>query len=162
MRLRRLVSDALLRHRRSMTALQRLYLVLADVVLVVHAAFVAFVVAGLVLIWVGRFRRWQFVRNFWFRMIHLAAIGAVAAESVAGFVCPLTTWEDRLRLLAGGRQRYQGSFIQHWLHRVVFFDFSEDIFTIVYLGFLLLVALSLWLVRPRRPGRSRDAFAQSK
>lgn len=135
-----------------MTALQRLYLVLADAVLVVHAAFVAFVVVGFVLIWIGRFRRWGFVRNFWFRATHLAAIGAVAAESVAGFVCPLTTWEDRLRLLAGAEQRYPGSFIQHWLHRVIFFDISERVFTIVYLAFLLLVALSLWLVRPRWPG----------
>ncbi len=106
-----------LRHRRRMTLLQQLYLRLADVVLVVHAAFVAFVVVGLVLIWVGRFRGWAFVRNFWFRAAHLVAIGVVAAESLTGFVCPLTMWEDRLRLLAGGEQRYAGSFIQHWLHQ---------------------------------------------
>jgi hypothetical protein len=131
-----------------MTPLQRFYLMLADGVLVLHAAFVAFVLVGLVLIWIGGWRRWAWVRNLWFRLAHLAAIGVVAAESLAGFVCPLTTWEDRLRLLAGGEQRYQDSFIQHWLHRVLFFDVSQSVFTVAYVVFFLLVALSLWLVRP--------------
>jgi len=143
-----------------MTSLQRFYLVLADLVLVVHAAFVAFVIVGLLLIWIGWLRRWAFVRNFWFRAAHLAAIGVVAAESVAGFVCPLTTWEDRLRLLAGGEQRYQESFVQHWLHRVMFFDLSENVFTIIYLAFFLAVALGLWLVPPRWPRRDSGEIKQ--
>ena len=40
-----------------MTLLERLYLVLADLVLVVHAGFVAFVVCGLALIWIGTFQQ---------------------------------------------------------------------------------------------------------
>lgn len=138
-----------------MTPLQRFYLGLADSVLVVHAAFVAFVVVGLLLIWIGQVRRWAFVRNFWFRVAHLAAIGVVAAESLSGFVCPLTTWEDQLRLLAGGEKRYAGSFIQHWLHQVIFFDLGENVFTIAYVAFFLAVALSLWWVPPRWPRRTR-------
>lgn len=138
-----------------MTPLQRFYLMLADLVLMVHAAFVAFVIVGLLLIWIGWLRRWACVRNFWFRGAHLAAIGVVAAESLAGFLCPLTTWEDRLRLLAGGEQRYQESFVQHWLHRVMFFDLSENVFTIIYLAFFLAVALGLWLVPPRWPRRKQ-------
>ena len=132
-----------------MTNAQRFYLVLADLTLIVHAAFVAFVIIGLLLIWMGRFGRWEFVRNVWFRLAHLAAIGIVAAESVAGFACPLTTWEDQLRLLAGGEQRYQGSFIQHWLHQVMFFDVNQWVFTVAYIAFFLAVALSLWFVPPR-------------
>ena len=138
-----------------MTPLQRFYLGLADLVLVVHASFVAFVIVGLLLIWIGQLRCWAFVRNFWFRVAHLAAIGVVAAESLAGFVCPLTTWEDRLRLLAGGEQRYAGTFIQHWLHQVIFFDLNERVFTIAYVVFFLAVALSLWFVPPRWPRRAR-------
>lgn len=138
-----------------MTSTQRLYLALADLTLIVHAAFVAFVIVGLLLVWIGRFRHWTFVRNIWFRLAHLAAIGVVAAESLAGFVCPLTTWEVKLRLLAGGEVRYQGSFIQHWLHQVMFFDLNEKVFTVAYAVFFLAVALSLWLVPPRRPRRAR-------
>jgi len=138
-----------------MTLFQRLCLALADLVLVIHAAFVVFMVVGLVLIWVGRFRRWAFVRNIWFRVAHLAAMGVVAAESLLGFICPLTTWEDQLRLLAGAKQRYAGSFIQHWLHPLIFFDVGEGVFTAAYLVFFLAVVLSFWLIPPRWPHRVR-------
>lgn len=134
---------------------RQLYLALADLVLAVHFAFVAFVVVGLLLIWLGWFRRWNFVRNAWFRIAHLAAIGVVAAESMLGFVCPLTTWENQLRALAGG-EYYEESFVQHWLHRAMFFNLGERVFTIIYIVFFLAVALSLWLVPPvwrRRPRR---------
>ena len=139
-----------------MTVLQRFYLALADLVLVIHFAVVAFVVLGLVLVWMGRFLRWSFVRNFWFRLAHLTAIGTVVAESFAGMVCPLTTWENQLRSLAGGEKRYAGSFVQHWLHRVMFFDLGETTFTIAYVAFFLVVALSFWLVPPRWPRRSNS------
>ena len=137
-----------------MIATHRFYLVLADLTLIFHALFVVFVVAGLVLIWVGRFCDWRFVRNFWFRGAHLGAIAVVAAESLVGFVCPLTTWENRLRLLAGGEVRYQGSFIQHWLHQVMFFELNETVFTVLYVSFFTVVALTLWLVPPRWPRRN--------
>ncbi len=133
---------------------RQLYLALADLVLAVHFAFVAFVVIGLLLIWLGWWRRWNWVRNVWFRLAHLAAIGVVAAESVLGIVCPLTTWENQLRALAGG-ERYEESFIQHWLHRAMFFDLGERVFTMIYIVFVLAVALSLWLVPPSRARRRR-------
>jgi hypothetical protein len=139
-----------------MTLAQWFYLVLADAILVVHTAFVAFVIVGLVLIWLGGWRRWSFVRNFWFRIGHLAAIGVVAAESLTGFICPLTTWEDRLRLLAGGEERYAGSFIQHWLHRILFYEAGAWVFQAAYVAFFVAVALSLWLVPPRRPGGTQS------
>jgi hypothetical protein len=142
------------RHGRGVTPLQRFYLFFADAILVLHFAFVAFVVMGLVLIWAGWWRRWQWVRNVSFRVAHLAAIGVVAAESIFGMMCPLTRWEDRLRLLAGGEQRYAESFMQHWLHKVMFFDVPERIFTMAYVVFFILVALSFWLVPLQRRKRA--------
>jgi hypothetical protein len=138
-----------------MTLFQRLCLVLANLILLMHAAFVTFVLVGLVLIWVGWCRNWAFVRNFWFRIAHLSAIGVVAAESLLGFVCPLTTWENNLRREAGDPANYTGSFIEHWVHRFLFFDLGDRVFTIIYVGFFLTVALSFWLVPPRRQGTSR-------
>lgn len=138
-----------------MTLFQRLCLGLADFVLLLHAAFVAFVLVGLVLIWIGRFRGWAFVRNFWFRAAHLACIGVVVDESLSGIVCPLTTWENRLRLLAGGQTRYAGSFIQDWVQRLIFYDLDERVFTLIYLAFFLAVALSFWLIPPRWPRHPR-------
>jgi hypothetical protein len=126
---------------------------LADLVLLVHFSFVVFVVVGLVLIWAGYFRGWAFVRNPWFRLAHLAAMGLVVAEALGGLTCPLTTWEADLRWRSGEGQRYEGSFIQHWVHRLMFFEASESTFTVIYAVFFLLIALSFWLVRPRWPPR---------
>ncbi len=75
------------------------------------------------------------------------------AETVMGFECPLTTWENHLRVLAEGGVRYETSFVQHWVHRVLFYEANERVFTVAYALFFLAVLLSLWLVRPRWPGR---------
>lgn len=131
----------------------RFYTILADAVLVLHFSYVVFVVVGLLVIWVGYFLRWRFVRNFWFRVAHLSSMGVVVLESVFGVTCPLTTWELQLRLFAGGGQYYQGSFIQHWVHRVLFYNVGEGSFVAIYAGFFALLLLSLWVVKPRWPGR---------
>ena len=57
---------------------------LADLIVVFHAAYVSFVVFGLVAILIGAVLRWRWVRNFWFRVIHLTAIGIVVAEALFG------------------------------------------------------------------------------
>ena len=56
-----------------MTTNHAFYGVLADIVLVVHFAFVLFVLLGLIAIWVGALFRWSCVRNFWFRLAHALA-----------------------------------------------------------------------------------------
>jgi hypothetical protein len=127
------------------------YCAMADLVLLVHFAFVVFVLGGLIAIWAGYFRKWAAIRNFWFRLGHLLAIGVVAAEGIGGVVCPLTRWEADLRWRAGGNAAYAGSFMQHWVHRIMFFDLPESVFTIIYIVFFLLVGLSFWLVQPSRP-----------
>jgi len=129
------------------------YRLLADVILVVHFAFVVFVVVGLLGVWAGRFLHWSWVRNFWFRLAHLLAIGIVAGEAIGGVVCPLTTWEARLRELAGEAGGYQGSFVQHWVHRLMFFEASQSTFTVIYVAFFALVLASFWWVKPRWPKR---------
>lgn len=123
--------------------------------MLLHFAYVAFVVVGLLAVWAGYFLRWGFVRNFWFCIAHLACMGVVVLESAFGATCPLTTWELQLRLLAGGGQYYQGSFLQHWIHRVLFFRAGEEIFLIIYTAFFALLVLGLWIVKPRWPARWR-------
>ena len=128
----------------------KIYSLSADLVLLVHFAFVAFVVLGVLAIWVGYFCRWRFVRDLRFRVAHLLAMGVVLAESLVGFICPLTTWENQLRKQAGEGAGYAGSFIQHWVGRILFHDWSEQTFTFIYAGFFVLVGLSFWLVKPER------------
>jgi hypothetical protein len=125
------------------------YSVLAEAILLLHFAFVLFVVLGFLLVWIGYFAGWSFVRNPWFRVAHLLAMGVVVAESVYGVICPLTTWEADLRAKAGEGPTYGGSFIQHWVHRVMFFEISERTFTLIYVVFFALIVLSFVIVRPR-------------
>ena len=131
---------------------------LADLILVLHFGFVSFVVLGFVLIWVGRLAGWHFVRNIYFRLLHQLAMGIVAAESLLDYVCPLTDWESRLRQLAGDGGAPSGSFIQHWLHRIMFYEVSEDLLTKLYAAFFGLVLLSLWLVKPAFPKRRTSSI----
>lgn len=123
---------------------------LADIVVGVHAAYVATVVGGFVLIFVGAARGWRWVRNLWIRLIHLAMIGVVALESVCGVPCPLTVWEDQLRESAGETSA-GGTFIGRWLHDLIFVDLSSATLTTLYILSAAVVAATLWLVPPRRP-----------
>jgi len=118
---------------------------LADLILIVHFLFVLFVVGGFALILTGVKLRWQWVRNYYFRILHLAAIVFVALESLAGVMCPLTLWEDALR----GSNSPIG-FIQRWVQRVMFYSLPEWVFSLVYITFALLVAVIFWRVPPER------------
>ena len=87
-----------------------IYRFLADATVVIHFAYASFIVLGLLAILVGIVRHWSWIRNFWFRLVHLLMMGTVAAEACCGIPCPLTVWENRLRQLAG-EATYPGSFI---------------------------------------------------
>src|SRR5438445_5057752 len=104
---------------------------LADLVVVAHAAYVGFVVLGLVAIVLGLSLRKPWARNFWFRIIHFAMIVVVVLESWLGIVCPLTTWENTLRRQAG-QQAYSQDFIPYWTHRILFYDLPAWVFVCAY------------------------------
>lgn len=86
-----------------------LYRVLADLIVLAHVAFVAFVVfGGLLVLWKSRL--------VW---LHVpAALYAVAIELV-GWVCPLTPLENRFRKLAG-EAGYEGGFIEHYAGLILY------------------------------------------
>ncbi|MGW8247957.1 MAG: DUF2784 domain-containing protein [Acidiferrobacterales bacterium] len=131
---------------------------LVDILLVTHFAFVLFVVFGLILILLGKLRRWNWVRNPWFRIAHLSAIGIVVLESWLSIVCPFTRWEMELRQQAGD-SGYSGSFIAHWLDRLLYYQAPEWVFTVCYTVFGAIVIASWFWVRPRgfRRKRAHDA-----
>ena len=124
------------------------FAVLADLVLLLHSLIAGFIVFGLLLILLGAWRNWNWVRNPLFRYAHLLAIAIVVAESWLGVVCPLTTWEMSLRE-AAGQATYSGSFIAHWLHTLLYYEAPAGVFTSLYSAFGLIVAFSWWYVRPR-------------
>ena len=77
------------------------YALVADIMVVVHLAFMLYIILGEFLIVAGAFARWAWVRKPWFRWTHLGAIMIVVVETFVGMTCPLTEWEYNLRDLAG-------------------------------------------------------------
>jgi hypothetical protein len=122
---------------------------LADIILIIHFLFVLFVVGSVPLIWIGARLGWRFVRNIRFRLAHLGAILFVSMESLVGMVCPLTLLEDSLR-----HSPTDTSFVQRWLHRILFYDVPEGVLTVLYLLFAILVAITFKFVPPSRYRRS--------
>lgn len=131
------------------------YRTLADVVLTTHVAFVAFVIVGLLAIFVGGACGWKWIRNPWFRAGHLAGIGVVVVQAWLGVVCPLTILEMYLRERAGD-STYGGSFIAHWLQKLLYYEAPPWVFVVCYTVFGLAVVASWVKFRPR-PFRARAA-----
>lgn len=134
------------------------YHLFADVVLTLHFCIVAFVVGGLVLIIIGNLSAWRWVNAPWFRLAHLAAIAVVAAQAWFGATCPLTSFEMWLRANARA-EIYPGSFIEHWLQRLLYYEAPTWVFTLGYSLFGLLVAATWWRFPPtaRHSGNETDA-----
>ena len=118
-------------------------MLLADLVLIIHFLYVLFVVGSLPVIWLGAWLKLAFVRNRWFRYLHLAAICLVVAESLIGVVCPLTAWENTLRQI-----ETDSSFIQRWLHQIIFYNVPEGVLMVIYILFAGLVAMTFKWVPP--------------
>jgi len=118
---------------------------LADGILAVHFAVVLFIVGGLAMVWIGAALGWRWIRNPWFRYLHVAAIAFVALEALLGMVCPLTLWEDMLR---GGAQ--PDSFVGRWVRRLLFYEAPEWLFTAAYCAWAAASLVTLALVPPRR------------
>jgi Protein of Unknown function (DUF2784) len=129
-----------------------MFTVLADIILIVHFCYVAYVVLGQVVIFAGMLLKWSWIRNPWFRWSHLAMICIVAAEAIANFRCPLTDWEFDLRRLAGQTGVDQRSFVERLLSDIMFCDCPVDHwgFKVGYISFAVLVIACLWLAPPRR------------
>ena len=119
----------------------------ADLVLYLHVTFVAFVIGALVLIFIGRFAGWSWIRNGWFRLVHLIAIGIVVLQAWLGMVCPLTTLEMWLRTKAGDAV-YPGAFVAHWVQRILYYDAPAWVFALIYTAFGALVVASWVWIRP--------------
>lgn len=125
------------------------YQLLADLVLALHSGVVVFIVLGTVLIVAGNLRGWRWVNHFWLRFVHLAGMLSVAIGTWLDITCPLTDVERWLRIKANA-ETYSGSFIEHWLQQLLFYDFAPWVFVLTYTLFGLLILALWWIFPPRR------------
>ena len=125
---------------------------LADLVLLVHAAYIAFVILGFVAIVIGAAAGSGWVRTFYFRAAHLVAILYPLVETLAGAICPLTALEDVLRVRAG-EPGYPAAFVAYWLHRIIFHAWPPWVFATLYGGFAIAIAATFYFAPPDYPWR---------
>jgi hypothetical protein len=103
-----------------------IYRLSADCLVLVHLAFIVFVMAGGFLVFWRPYIRW----------IHLPAAVWGALIEFAGWICPLTHWEHAWRLRAG-QDGYTGGFIEHHILPILY-PTGLTPFVQVFLGFLVI------------------------
>jgi Protein of Unknown function (DUF2784) len=120
-----------------------LYRALADLVIVIHFAFIAFAVAGAALLLARRMPRW-------IAAAHLTCAAWASYVMFSGRICPLTPLENYLRS-AGGEAGYTQSFIERYLFSVIYPDgLTRDIQTALGVAVVVLNAVIYSIVVLRR------------
>jgi hypothetical protein len=117
------------------------YSMLADLVVLVHALFVLFVVVGGIAV-----LRWR-----WLAWLHLPAAAWGVAIELGGWVCPLTYLENYFRRL-GGEAGYSGTFIGQYLEPLLYpLGLTRQSQLVLGLGaFLVNLSVYVFIWRRRR------------
>lgn len=117
----------------------------ADLVVLIHFAFILFVVLGGLLV-----LKWR-----WVSFLHLPCVAYGALIEFCGWICPLTPLEQNLRA-AAGQAGYTGGFIDHYLVKVIYPPGLTPAMQ-VGLGILVLVinaGVYAWVLRRRLKERT--------
>lgn len=123
-------------------------LVAAQAIFWVHIGIITFNVFGLIVIPLGVWLGWAFVRVLWWRLLHLVALLIVALQAVLGRACFLTIWESDLAVRAGETSSNL-PLIQGWITRLVFWPLPIWAFAVFYVAIALYV-IALWVIVPPR------------
>ena len=120
------------------------YGLLADLTVLVHAAFILFAVCGGLLV-----LRWP--RTAW---LHVPAVLWAAFIEFSGRICPLTPLENHYRELAG-ESGYSGGFIEHYVLPVIYpAGLTRDIQLWLGLGVLVVNIVAYGIVIRRAVKRT--------
>jgi len=123
------------------------YRLLADAVVLLHAAFVLFVVLGGLLV-----LRWP--RLAW---VHLPIVAWGAGIEFLGGICPLTPLENHWRRLAG-EGGYPGGFVEHYVIALLYPAGLTRGVQLALGGLVLAVNTAVYFAVWRRRARRRDRF----
>jgi Protein of Unknown function (DUF2784) len=124
------------------------YRFLADALVLGHIVFILFAVFGGLLVLRRR-------RMIW---LHLPAATWTVIVQTCPWYCPLTTWENQLRLL-GGQAGYETSFVDHYLLPILYPASLAREVEILLGVMVLLVNLSVYawvFYRWRAPSKAED------
>ncbi len=124
---------------------------LAEGILALHFAVIAFNLFGLVAIPLGARRGWPWVRSPLWRWLHVASLAVVALQAIAGRACFLTVWQDAL----AGRPEGE-PLIMRFVNSLIFWPLPPWVFTAFYVA-MFAYTLALIALAPPRPWRRPTA-----
>ena len=123
---------------------------LADFVVFIHVLYVGYVVLGQVAIMLAAPFKLAWARNPWFRYTHLLAIAIVAWEALNNIRCPITSWEEKLREMAGQDIASGQSFMGRMFHDLLFYpDLPEIFFNTLHVAMFVVVVQGVLMYPPR-------------
>lgn len=108
--------------------------VLADIVVFIHLLWIVFLVIG----------AFPGVRYRTVKVIHIAGLAFSFIIQIAGWYCPLTYLEIWLRSLHDPAHSYAGSFISHYIEKIVYLEVSR---LTVFVLTVLLIIINIWIYR---------------
>ena len=107
------------------------YMILADFTLLIHLLWILFLFFG----------AYFGARVRGLRILHLSGLAFALIIQVFGWYCPLTYLEVWLRSKHDPRLAYAGSFIIHYVEKIVYLELSR---TLIVIGTVMLVGFNVW------------------
>lgn len=127
--------------------------IFADAIIVLHFLYILFMLLGFLLTGYALFFREKFFDRWLFRLLHLLGIFYVVSLNILGKYCPLTILENELRLRYETYSVYSGSFIVHYLEKLVYPDVNPLVIQIPTV-FLAIFTIVVFIVRPPKKIKS--------
>ena len=109
----------------------------SEIILLLHLLIFLFITSSFILIPIGYFQKWEWVKNKYYRSIHLILMGIISIETILGFMCPLTILENYFR-----DDIKVDNKLTEIAHQILYWDLPNYQFIILYiLSFSYLIFL---------------------
>ncbi|MGH6986727.1 MAG: DUF2784 family protein [Caulobacteraceae bacterium] len=116
----------------------------AQAMLALHLAVILFNIFGLVVVPIGAWRRWRFVREPIWRVLHLLSLAVTAGQAILGRICFLTA----LQAWFSGAEAPR-PLIMRFVNSLVYLPLPFWVFEDVYVAVFAYALALLWFVPPR-------------
>ena len=118
-------------------------IIFSEIVLLFHFSIFLFMILSFFLIPLGYYQKWEWVKNKYYRLIHLFLMGIIFIETILGFMCPLTILENFLRNNIEINNK-----ITKIVHQIMYWDLPTYQFIILYLLSLLYLIFLWFFLKP--------------
>jgi hypothetical protein len=116
-----------------------LYPILSDIVVLIHFLWILFLISG---IFLG-------LRYKAARIVHISGLIFALIIQIFDWYCPLTDIEVWLRSKYPSTLSYTGSFIVHYVKKLVYLDISRSLILVLSIFLLVFYGLLYWKMKPK-------------